>query len=136
MKRFIIVSVLVLAFISGCSKQDMLKTMQDDIELNGIESVRIERHIGPTVLEREVNAEDIPELVDALDEFEVEKISKNKMEVIYGGMIALTINLKSGTTYEFNNVGNYYLMVNNENYVIKNNSFKPFDSWVDAVLKR
>ncbi|MDE8240165.1 hypothetical protein PT241_05670 [Erysipelothrix rhusiopathiae] len=136
MKRFIIVWVLVLAFISGCSKQDMLKTMQDDIELNGIESVRIERHIGPTVLEREVNAEDIPELVDALDEFEVEKISKNKMEVIYGGMIALTINLKSGTTYEFNNVGNYYLMVNNENYVIKNNSFKPFDSWVDAVLKR
>lgn len=135
MKRFIIVWVLVLAFISGCSKQDMLKTMQDDIELNGIESVRIERHIGPTVLEREVNAEDIPELVDALDEFEVEKISKNKMEVIYGGMIALTINLKSGT-YEFNNVGNYYLMVNNENYVIKNNSFKPFDSWVDAVLKR
>ncbi|WP_323610956.1 hypothetical protein LLS04_06785 [Erysipelothrix enhydrae] len=136
MKRFMIVWVLVLAFISGCSKQDMLKTMQDDIELNGIESVRIERHIGPTVLEREVNAEDIPELVDALDEFEVEKISKNKMEVIYGGMIALTINLKSGTTYEFNNVGNYYLMVNNENYVIKNNSFKPFDSWVDAVLKR
>ncbi|MCG4437212.1 hypothetical protein [Erysipelothrix rhusiopathiae] len=136
MKRFIIVWVLVLAFISGCSKQDMLKTMQDDIELNGIESVRIERHIGPTVLEREVNAEDIPELVDALDEFEVEKISKNKMEVIYGGMIALTINLKSGTTYEFNNVGNYYLMVNNENYVIKNNSFKPFDSWIDAVLKR
>ncbi|MCG4457649.1 hypothetical protein MAM08_08395 [Erysipelothrix rhusiopathiae] len=134
MKRFIIVWVLVLAFISGCSKQDMLKTMQDDIELNGIESVRIERHIGPTVLEREVNAEDIPELVDALDEFEVEKISKNKMEVIYGGMIALTINLKSGTTYEFNNVGNYYLMVNNENYVIKNNSFKPFDRWVDAVL--
>lgn len=55
MKRFIIVWVLVLAFISGCSKQDMLKTMQDDIELNGIESVRIERHIGPTVLEREVN---------------------------------------------------------------------------------
>lgn len=136
MKRFMIVWVLVLAFISGCSKQDMLKTMQDDIELNGIESVRIERHIGPTVLEREVNAEDILELVDALDEFEVEKISKNKMEVIYGGMIALTINLKSGTTYEFNNVGNYYLMVNNENYVIKNNSFKPFDSWVDAVLKR
>ncbi|MDE8268815.1 hypothetical protein PT160_06515 [Erysipelothrix rhusiopathiae] len=136
MKRFIIVWVLVLAFISGCSKQDMLKTMQDDIELNGIESVRIERHIGPTVLEREVNAEDISELVDALDEFEVEKISKNKMEVIYGGMIALTINLKSGTTYEFNNVGNYYLMVNNENYVIKNNSFKPFDSWIDAVLKR
>ncbi|AGN23905.1 hypothetical protein PT129_08365 [Erysipelothrix rhusiopathiae] len=136
MKRFMIVWVLVLAFISGCSKQDMLKTMQDDIELNGIESVRIERHIGPTVLEREVNAEDIPELVDALDEFEVEKISKNKMEVMYGGMIALTINLKSGTTYEFNNVGNYYLMVNNENYVIKNNSFKPFDSWVDAVLKR
>ncbi|MDE8070067.1 hypothetical protein PT229_00690 [Erysipelothrix rhusiopathiae] len=134
MKRFIIVWVLVLAFISGCSKQDMLKTMQDDIELNGIESVRIERHIGPTVLEREVNAEDIPELVDALDEFEVEKISKNKMEVIYGGMIALTINLKSGTTYEFNNVGNYYLIVNNENYVIKNNSFKPFDRWVDAVL--
>ncbi|MDE8333664.1 hypothetical protein PT251_08525 [Erysipelothrix rhusiopathiae] len=122
MKRFMIVWVLVLAFISGCSKQDMLKTMQDDIELNGIESVRIERHIGPTVLEREVNAEDIPELVDALDEFEVEKISKNKMEVMYGGMIALTINLKSGTTYEFNNVGNYYLMVNNENYVIKNNS--------------
>lgn len=136
MKRFMIVWVLVLTFISGCVKQDMLKTMQDDIELNGIESVRIERHIGPTVLEREVNAEDIPELVDALDEFEVEKISKNKMEVIYGGMIALTINLKSGTTYEFNNVGNYYLMVNNENYVIKNNSFKPFDSWVDAVLKR
>ncbi|MDE8280752.1 hypothetical protein PT197_06630 [Erysipelothrix rhusiopathiae] len=136
MKRFMIVWVLVLAFISGCSKQDMLKTMQDDIELNGIESVRIERHIGPTVLEREVNAEDIPELVDALDEFEVEKISKNKMEVMYGGMIALTINLKSGTTYEFNNVGNYYLMVNNENYVIKNNSFKPFDSWVDAILKR
>lgn len=136
MKRFMIVWVLVLAFIFGCSKQDMLKTMQDDIELNGIESVRIERHIGPTVLEREVNAEDIPELVDALDEFEVEKISKNKMEVMYGGMIALTINLKSGTTYEFNNVGNYYLMVNNENYVIKNNSFKPFDSWVDAVLKR
>lgn len=136
MKRFMIVWVLVLAFISGCSKQDMLKTMQDDIELNGIESVRIERHIGPTVLEREVNAEDIPELEDALNEFEVEKISKNKMEVIYGGMIALTINLKSGTTYEFNNVGNYYLMVNNENYVIKNNSFKPFDSWVDMVLKR
>lgn len=136
MKRFMIVWVLVLAFISGCSKQDMLKTMQDDIELNGIESFRIERHIGPTVLEREVNAEDIPELVDALDEFEVEKISKNKMEVMYGGMIALTINLKSGTTYEFNNVGNYYLMVNNENYVIKNNSFKPFDSWIDAVLKR
>ncbi|EFY09448.1 hypothetical protein [Erysipelothrix rhusiopathiae] len=134
MKRFIIVWVLVLAFISGCSKQDMLKTMQDDIELNGIESVRIERHIGPTVLEREVNAEDIPELVDALDEFEVEKISKNKMEVIYGGMIALTINLKSGTTYEFNNVGNYYLIINNENYIIKNNSFKSFDSWVDAVL--
>lgn len=136
MKRFMIVWVLVLAFISGCSKQDMLKTMQDDIELNGIESVRMQRHVGPTVLEREVNAEDIPELVDALDEFEVEKISKNKMEVMYGGMIALTINLKSGTTYEFNNVGNYYLMVNNENYVIKNNSFKPFDSWVDAVLKR
>lgn len=134
MKRFIIVWVLVLAFISGCSKQDMLKTMQDDIELNGIESVRIERHIGPTVLEREVNAEDIPELVDALDEFEVEKISKNKMEVIYGGMVALTINLKSGTTYEFNNVGNYYLIINNENYIIKNNSFKSFDSWVDAVL--
>lgn len=134
MKRFIIVWVLVLAFISGCSKQDMLKTMQDDIELNGIESVRIERHIGPTVLEREVNAEDISELVDALDEFEVEKISKNKMEVIYGGMIALTINLKSGTTYEFNNVGNYYLIINNENYIIKNNSFKSFDSWVDAVL--
>ncbi|MDE8164201.1 hypothetical protein PT184_01720 [Erysipelothrix rhusiopathiae] len=134
MKRFIIVWVLVLAFISGCSKQDMLKTMQDDIELNGIESVRIERHIGPTVLEREVNAEDISELVDALDEFEVEKISKNKMEVIYGGMVALTINLKSGTTYEFNNVGNYYLIINNENYIIKNNSFKSFDSWVDAVL--
>ncbi|CAH2762131.1 Uncharacterised protein [Erysipelothrix amsterdamensis] len=134
MKRFIIVWVLVLAFISGCSKQDMLKTMQDDIELNGIESVRIERHIGPTVLEREVNAEDISELVDALDEFEVEKISKSKMEVIYGGMIVLTINLKSGTTNEFNNVGNYYLIVNNENYVIKNNSFKPFDRWVDAVL--
>lgn len=136
MKRFMIVWVLVLAFISGCSKQDMLKTMQDDIELNGIESVRIERHIGPTVLEREVNAEDIPELVDALDEFEVEKISKNKMEVIYGGMVALIINLKSGTTYEFNNLGNYYLIVNNENYVIKNNSSKPFDSWVDAVLNR
>ncbi|MDE8099532.1 hypothetical protein PT177_03160 [Erysipelothrix rhusiopathiae] len=134
MKRFIIVWVLVLAFISGCCKQDMLKTMQDDIELNGIESVRIERHIGPTVLEREVNAEDISELVDALDEFEVEKISKNKMEVIYGGMVALTINLKSGTTYEFNNVGNYYLIINNENYIIKNNSFKSFDSWVDAVL--
>ncbi|WP_342622042.1 hypothetical protein [Erysipelothrix sp. P66] len=134
MKRFMIVWVLVLAFISGCSKQDMLKTMQDDIELNGIESVRIERHIGPTVLEREVNAEDIPELEDALNEFEVEKISKSKMEVIYGGMIVLTINLKSGTTYEFNNVGNYYLIVNNENYVIKNNSFKPFDRWVDAVL--
>ncbi|MBK2404794.1 hypothetical protein EPJ90_08125 [Erysipelothrix sp. strain 2 (EsS2-7-Brazil)] len=134
MKRFMIVWVLVLTFISGCVKQDMLKTMQDDIELNGIESVRIERHIGPTVLEREVNAEDISELVDALDEFEVEKISKSKMEVIYGGMIVLTINLKSGTTYEFNNVGNYYLIVNNENYVIKNNSFKPFDRWVDAVL--
>lgn len=56
------------------------------------------------------------------------------MEVIYGGMIVLTINLKSGTTNEFNNVGNYYLIVNNENYVIKNNSFKPFDRWVDAVL--
>lgn len=124
MKRFIIVWVLVLAFIYGCSKQDMLKTMQDDIELNGIESVRMQRHVGPTVLEREVNAEDIPELVDALDEFEVEKISKNKMEVIYGGMVALTINLKSGTTYEFNNVGNYYLIINNENYIIKNNSFK------------
>lgn len=123
-----------LAFIYGCSKQDMLKTMQDDIELNGIESVRMQRHVGPTVLEREVNAEDIPELVDALDEFEVEKISKNKMEVIYGGMVALTINLKSGTTYEFNNVGNYYLIINNENYIIKNNSFKSFDSWVDAVL--
>ncbi|MDE8341100.1 hypothetical protein PT250_03125 [Erysipelothrix rhusiopathiae] len=134
MKRFIIVWVLVLAFIYGCSKQDMLKTMQDDIELNGIESVRMQRHVGPTVLEREVNAEDIPELVDALDEFEVEKISKNKMEVIYGGMVALTINLKSGTTYEFNNVGNYYLIINNENYIIKNNSFKSFDSWVDAVL--
>ncbi|MBK2401645.1 hypothetical protein [Erysipelothrix sp. strain 2 (EsS2-6-Brazil)] len=134
MKRFMIVWVLVLTFISGCVKQDMLKTMQDDIELNGIESVRIERHIGPTVLEREVNAEDISELVDALDEFEVEKISKSKMEVIYGGMIVLTINLKSGTTYELNNVGNYYLIVNNENYVIKNNSFKPFDRWVDAVL--
>lgn len=134
MKRFMIVWVLVSTFISGCVKQDMLKTMQDDIELNGIESVRIERHIGPTVLEREVNAEDISELVDALDEFEVEKISKSKMEVIYGGMIVLTINLKSGTTYEFNNVGNYYLIVNNENYVIKNNSFKPFDRWVDAVL--
>lgn len=133
MKRFIIVWVLVLAFISGCSKQDMLKTMQDDIELNGIESVRIERHIGPTVLEREVNVK-ISQLVDALDEFEVEKISKSKMEVIYGGMIVLTINLKSGTTNEFNNVGNYYLIVNNENYVIKNNSFKPFDRWVDAVL--
>lgn len=118
MKRFIIVWVLVLAFIYGCSKQDMLKTMQDDIELNGIESVRMQRHVGPTVLEREVNAEDIPELVDALDEFEVEKISKNKMEVIYGGMVALTINLKSGTTYEFNNVGNYYLIINNENYII------------------
>lgn len=134
MKRFIIVWVLVLAFIYGCSKQDMLKTMQDDIELNGIESVRMQRHVGPTVLEREVNAEDIPELVDALDEFEVEKISKNKMEVIYGGMVTLTINLKSGTTYEFNNVGNYYLIINNENYIIKNNSFKSFDSWVDAVL--
>lgn len=134
MKRFMIVWVLVSTFISGCVKQDMLKTMQDDIELNGIESVRIERHIGPTVLEREVNAEDISELVDALDEFEVEKISKNKMEVIYGGMVALTINLKSGTTYEFNNVGNYYLIINNENYIIKNNSFKSFDSWVDAVL--
>ncbi|MDE8032823.1 hypothetical protein PT067_08775 [Erysipelothrix rhusiopathiae] len=134
MKRFIIVWVLVLAFIYGCSKQDMLKTMQDDIELNGIESVRMQRHVGPTVLEREVNAEDIPELVDAIDEFEVEKISKNKMEVIYGGMVALTINLKSGTTYEFNNVGNYYLIINNENYIIKNNSFKSFDSWVDAVL--
>lgn len=44
MKRFMIVWVLVLAFISGCSKQDMLKTMQDDIELNGIESVRIETY--------------------------------------------------------------------------------------------
>lgn len=134
LKKIIIMLTLVLVFITGCSKQDAMKVMQEDIQKNGIESAHVQKRIGAVITERDVMDKDIPTLQEALSEFEVEEIPKRKMELLYGSVTELKLKLKNGTNYEITEIGNTYLIVNDKNYIIKNDSYETFSTWVDSVF--
>lgn len=134
LKKIMIMLTLILVFITGCSKQDAMKVMQEDIQKNGIESAHVQLRIGGTITERNVMEEDIQTLQEAMSEFEVEKIPKRKMELLYGSVTELKLKLKNGSNYEITEIGNTYLIVNDKNYIIKNDSYDTYSTWVDSVF--
>lgn len=135
MMKKIIAILMCLLVITACTKSTELEDMKEKLINEEIVEVKVVNTIGSEDFHftTVVNPEHYEELKEALQTFEGKSISKKDMELIVGGGYEIIIKLKSEETLDINNIGNVYLLINDDPYEIENNSIPKLEKWIDTI---